>query len=222
MKRSRDGRCAKSQHIDVFPQFFDLFLMRHAKTLLLIDHQESQILEYHILRQHAVCADDDVYFTLFQRLQRLFLFRCGSKAGEHLHPNRKVPHAGGKRIIMLLRQNRRRHQHCHLFGILHGFEGGTDGDLRLAEADVAADETVHDFGGFHIVFNIGNGVFLILRFLVGKGVFKFLLPYRVLGKGVALLFLPFGIEFHQIFRNLIDGTFDLCFRPSPVRTAELI
>src|SRR5258705_5232479 len=43
----------------------------------------------------------------------------------------------------LLREHRRRHQHGDLSARHHDREGGAHRDLGLAEADVAADETVH-------------------------------------------------------------------------------
>ena len=47
--------------------------MLDAEPLLLIDDQKSQILEFHILRQQPVGADDQVDIACFQPLHNLFL-----------------------------------------------------------------------------------------------------------------------------------------------------
>ena len=41
-------RCRQGQHIHVLFHFLDLFLMGHAKALLLVDHQKTKILILHI------------------------------------------------------------------------------------------------------------------------------------------------------------------------------
>ncbi len=54
---------------------------------------------------------------------------------------------------MLLREDGRRHEHQRLLAVQRGGEGGPDRDLRLAEADVAADEAVHRAGCFEVLFH---------------------------------------------------------------------
>ena len=49
MKRPRNRRCRQSQYIHIFLQFLNLFLMLDTETLLLIDDQKSQILEFQIV-----------------------------------------------------------------------------------------------------------------------------------------------------------------------------
>ena len=48
-----------------------------------------------------------------------------------------------KRLVVLLREQRRRHQHRDLLAALHGDERGAQRHLGLAEADVAAHDPVH-------------------------------------------------------------------------------
>ena len=43
-------------------------------------------------------------------------------------------------VVMLLRQNGRRHEHGHLLAVLHRFEGRPQRDFGLAVAHIAADQ----------------------------------------------------------------------------------
>ena len=63
--------------------------------------------------------------------------------GQHLDPHRVAGEALAERLEVLLGQQRGRHEHGHLLAVLHGLERGPDGDLGLAEADVAAHQAVH-------------------------------------------------------------------------------
>ena len=46
-------------------------------------------------------------------------------------------------LVMLARQQRRRHDDRRLLAVDRGGEGGAQRDLGLAEADVAADQPIH-------------------------------------------------------------------------------
>ena len=59
-------------------------------------------------------------------------------------------------------------QNRTLATILCSNEGRAHGDLGLAKAHIAADETVHDFGGTHVGFHGFNRRGLIRRFLKGE------------------------------------------------------
>ena len=56
--------CRQSQHIHIFLQFLDLFLVGHAETLFLVNDQKSKILVFHICGKHAVRADHNIHHTL--------------------------------------------------------------------------------------------------------------------------------------------------------------
>ena len=49
MQRSRDRSGRQRQDVYILPQFFNLLLMCHSKTLFLINDQKSQIFESHVL-----------------------------------------------------------------------------------------------------------------------------------------------------------------------------
>ncbi len=71
---------------------------------------------------------------------------------------------------MLLRQQRRRHQHRDLRPGLDRHEGGAHGDFGLAEADITADHAVHRPGRLHVVEHLADSLGLIGGFLEGKAV----------------------------------------------------
>ena len=67
----------------------------------------------------------------------------GEEAGEHLDPDRVAGEPVGEGVAVLLGEQRRRHQHGDLLAVLDRLERGADGDLGLAEPDVAAHQAVH-------------------------------------------------------------------------------
>ena len=58
--------------------------MAHAKALLLVDDEKSQILKCQILRQQLVGADKQVHPALFHPLQNFLHLLGAAEAGEHL------------------------------------------------------------------------------------------------------------------------------------------
>ena len=69
---------------------------------------------------------------------------------------------------MLAREQCRRHDDGDLLALNRGGEGGAQRDLRLAEADVAADEPVHWPPGGHVVKDGFDRGELIFRLVIGK------------------------------------------------------
>ena len=66
-----------------------------------------------------------------------------AEARDHLDPDREVAEALAEGVPVLLREDRRRHEHQHLLAVQRDGERGAQRDLGLAEPDVAADEAVH-------------------------------------------------------------------------------
>ena len=77
--------------------------MSHAETLLLINDQKSQILEFHICRQYSVSADDNIDHSLFQILYRLFDLRRRAETAHQSNIDREILHSLHKSVVMLLR-----------------------------------------------------------------------------------------------------------------------
>ena len=77
--------------------------MSDAETLLLIDDQKPQILEFHIRRQHSVGSDDDIYHSLFQILYCLFDLRRRAESAHQSNIDREILHSLHKSVVVLLR-----------------------------------------------------------------------------------------------------------------------
>ena len=123
---------------------------------------------------------------------------------------------------MLLRENRRRHENGNLFSVHHGLERGADGDFGFAKADVAANQTVHRLGAFHVGFGFGDGGDLVRRFLVNERAFKFALPLRVRLERVAGLRFAHGLDAQHFRRDVAHGVFGLLLGLVPARAAERV
>jgi len=100
----------------------------------------------HIVGDQPVGADHHVDLAVGQFLQRFLGLLGRLESRQHLDADRPVGEAVGEVAVMLFGEQGRRHQHCDLATGLRGDESGAQGDLGLAEANVAADHAVHRFG----------------------------------------------------------------------------
>ena len=107
------------------------------------------------------------------------------EAGQRPHVDRELRVALGEGAEVLLHQQGGRHQDGDLLAVLHRLEGGADRDLRLAVADVAADQAVHRDRLLHVLLDLGDGGQLVGRLRVREGVLQLALPGGVRAEGVA-------------------------------------
>ena len=103
-------------------------------------------------------SDHDINQSFFQIGNGLFLFRRCPETAHQIDAHRKILHSLHKCIVMLLRQNCRRHQIGHLLAVLYCLKGCTDRDLCLAVAHITADEAVHDLPALHVFLGGVNGI----------------------------------------------------------------
>ena len=143
MERPRDRRRGQREHVDLEPQRAEELLLRDAEPLLLVDDHEPELLRDHVAREDAVRPDQDVDLALGELGEHALDVRRRAEAGDHLDPDGEVLVALAEGVPVLLREDGRRHEHQRLLAVQRRGEGGSDGDLGLAEADVAADEPVH-------------------------------------------------------------------------------
>ena len=143
VQRARDRRCAQREHVDLEPQRAQQLLLRDAEALLLVDDHEPELLRDHVAAEHAVRADQDVDLARLEVGDDLLLLLRRAEARDHLDPHREVAVALAEGVPVLLGEHRRRDEHQRLLAVHRDGEGRADGDLGLAEADVAADEPVH-------------------------------------------------------------------------------
>ena len=104
---------------------------------------------------------------------------------------------------MLLRQDGRRHEYRNLLSVGNRFKRRTDRDLGLSEADIAADQAVHDLRAFHVTLCIFDRVKLVLGFFIRKQFLKLTLPYRIRTVGVSRTFLPDRVKIDQVLRDIL-------------------
>lgn len=168
--------------------------MFHAETLLLVDDDESQILELDFRVQQFVCADDHVHRAVFQAFDGRVDLLGGLEAAHGGHIHRESFKAVGEGFLMLLNEQSGGHEHRHLLAVLYGFECGTYGDFGFAEAHITADKTVHGHGLFHVGLDFVNSGELVGGFLIGEGVFQFFLPRGVWAECKAFGALAGGVQ----------------------------
>ena len=103
---------------------------------------------------------------------------------------------------MLLGEDRRRHQHHHLLALGRRLVGGTQRDLGLAVADVAADQPVHRPVGLHVGLDRLDRVDLVGGLAIGERALELELPLAVGLEHVALARLALGVEVEQLAGEL--------------------
>ena len=164
IKRARNRRGGKRQHVDELEELFEFLLVQHAEALLLIDHDQAEIFEDDVAGNEPMRADDDIDAAFAQQLQHFFLFGVRTKTAEHFDAHRIIEHALPKHFEMLLRQNGGRREHGDLFAVHDRLERGANGDFGFAETDVAADQAVHRPRTFHVDLRVDDRLHLVRRF----------------------------------------------------------
>ena len=61
LQGARDRRCGQRQHVHIRAQLLELFLVRHAEALFLVDDDQAEVLEAGLLRQDGMGPDHDVH-----------------------------------------------------------------------------------------------------------------------------------------------------------------
>ena len=189
--------------------FFIFSLWLHAEALLLVDHEQAEVLELDVLRQEPVGADDHVDGAALDVAHHRLGLLGGEEPGEDLDAHRVAGEALAERLAVLVGEQRGRHEDGDLLAVLHRLEGGPHGDLGLAEADVAADEAVHGPGPLHVGLDVVDGLGLVGRLLVGERLLHLRLPGRVGREGVPGGGHPPAVEDDELLGDLLDGLLTL-------------
>jgi hypothetical protein len=142
---ARYRRRGQREQVDLGTQFLQHFFLAHTKAMLLIDDDEPEILELDVRLQQFVRADHHVDLTGGEPNQCLGDLLLRLEARQHLNLDRPVRIAVVEGLVVLLREQRGRREYGNLFARDRDRECGTQRDFGLAEADVAADDTVHRF-----------------------------------------------------------------------------
>ena len=175
---SRNRRGRKREHVNLLAQVLELLLVLHAKSLLLVDDHQAQVLGVHVGRKQAVRADKHVDRALGKRLERALLLRRRAEAAEHLDLEAKRGKALKERLVVLLGQNGRGAEHHDLAAGVHALKRRAQGNLGLAETHVAAQQAVHGLGRLHVGLDVGDSLQLVARLVVREA----LLHLNLLGR----------------------------------------
>ena len=221
-KRARNWRGGQRQHIHFGAEFLEMLLVRHAETLFFVNHDQTQILEFHIRRDQTMRADDDVNFAECKLQQNFGLLARRAEARKHFHFDRIRRKPLRECLKMLLRENGGRHKHSRLPAAHHRLERGAQGNFCFSITHITAQQTIHRTGAFHVTFDICDGGLLVIGFDVGKTIFQFFLPLRIRREGIAFHNLTARIQIQQIFGDSLHSFFDTRLRLAPSLSAEMI
>ena len=153
--------------------------MGHAEALLLVDDEQTQILEFHALGQQLVGADEQVHPARFHPLQHVLYLRRCAEPGQYLHRHRERPEPGDGRGVVLLRQHGGGYQNGGLLAVQNALHGRPQRHLRLAVAHIAAQQPIHGRRLLHIPLDVPDGGQLVVRLRVVEIILKLPLPRGV-------------------------------------------
>jgi hypothetical protein len=124
--------------------------------------------------------------------------------------------SGRKRSGNAVRRAGGRAQHRHLAAAGRCDKGGAQGDLGLAEADIAADQAVHRLAGGHVADHGFDGGHLVRRFLeaeaIGEGFHIVLAGFErmaLAGGALGIQVEQFGRRVARLFHGPAFGFFPL-------------
>ena len=137
-----DGGGGEGEHVHLVGQLFQLLLVAHPEALLLVHHQEPQVVEVEVLPQQLVGADEQVHRPLLGAAEDVPGLGGGAEAGEHLDLHREVGEALQGGHVVLLGQHGGGHQQGCLLALQHALHDGPEGHLGFAVAHVPAEQAV--------------------------------------------------------------------------------
>jgi len=160
-----DGSGCHGKRIDVDAHGLERLLDLDAELLFLVDDEEAEVGKLHLLADELMGADDDVDVALGEVGEELGCLFCCACSRQVIDAHREVLETFGEGTIVLIGEHGGGDEHRHLLAVVAGLECGTDGHLGLAEAHIAADETVHGTRRLHVAFHLLGGLELVGRVL---------------------------------------------------------
>ena len=83
VKRARDRRGGKREHVHELEELLELLLVQHAEALLFIDDDQAEVFEDDVAGNEAMRADDDVDAAVAQQLEHFALLGLRAETAEH-------------------------------------------------------------------------------------------------------------------------------------------
>ena len=211
-----NGGGRQGQHIHPDEILFQLFLVADAEPLFLVDDDQAQVVEPHVLGEEPVGAHHNVHAAGLEPPQGFLLLLGGAEPAQQLGMDREGLHPGQDGIVVLPGQQGGGGQDGALFAPHHALEGGPESHFGFAHPHVAAEQPVHGPGVLHVVFDLGGGGQLVLGLVVLKPGLKVLLPLAIRREGKALGLLAPGVELNQFLGHLLGGLLDPGPGPLPL------
>ena len=207
-------------NVDIGLERAQLLLGRHAKLLLLVDDEESQVFPLHVLAQHLLCTDEDIDASLLELGEDLTRLFGRPRAREILHLHGQVRQALAEGLVMLEGEHGGGHEHRHLLAVGGGLEGGTHRHLGLAEAHVAAHQAVHGAAALHIGLHVVGGLQLVGGVLIEETALQLMLQIGVGTEREPFHMPTLGIEFDEVAGDVLDALLRALLHALPSAGAE--
>ena len=190
--------------------------MRNAETLFLVNNGESEIFENDRLLQYLVCADENVYPSLFQLFDYLLLLFRSAVTREKLYINGKMLESSQSGLVMLICQNRRRSEQSTLLARHDALHCRTESDLRLAKADISAEQSLHRARTLHIGLYLVYRAHLVISFDIGKAFLKVTLHFIIGIECESYAFFAFRVKRDKLVRHILYRALDVAARFLPL------
>ena len=157
LQGARDGAGREGEHVHPLGHALDRLFVGDPEPLLLVDHQQAEVLEAHVGGEQAVGAHHHVHRAVGQAVDHLLGLGGREEPAQQLDPYGEPGVAVGEGEEVLAGQQGGGHQHGRLLGVLDRLEDGPHRHLGLAEAHVPADQSVHRAGLLHVGLHLGHG-----------------------------------------------------------------
>ena len=219
---ARNRRGGEREHIDLGAKGLHGLFVTHAKAVFLVNDEQPQALELHVLAEQLVRADDDVDGAVSHTLDGGGDLLGRAKAAHLGHLDRPFGKAVHQRLVVLLGQQRGGRQQRHLLAAGDRNEGRTQRDLGFAKADVAADQPVHGPRADHVLNDGMDGGALIGGFFKAEVVGKAFVVVGRIAEGVAFAGCAARINVEQFGGRVADLFGGAAFGFFPLAAAQAV
>ena len=206
--------------MDIGAQLLQSLLVGDSEMLLLVDDQQAEILELDALGQQRMRAADDVDGAILQPILGGLGLLGWHEARQAADIERHALEALDEGAVMLAGQQGRRTDHRHLLARHGRDESGAQGNLGLAEADIATDQPVHRLAGGQIVHDVGDRLQLVVRLGVGEAGAELLVEAFRRADRLALAYRALGRDLDQPVSHVGDSLLELRLARLPGDAAQ--
>ena len=154
-----------------------------------------------------MCTDYKVDTSLLQLLYYLLLLLWRTETAQQLNIHGEVLEAAEGSLVVLVGKYCCRSEYGALLACEHALHGGSQSYLRLSEAHVAAEQSLHRTGTLHVSLYLGNGGELVVCLNVWETLLEIPL-YLVVGiECEAHALLALCVQGDELLRHVLYGAF---------------